>query len=173
MAVQASLLLSVVVVATLGLPGEHAVGPAQSASPLIEAIVNDNASLALQLLSDGAAPAALDVITPLYAAQEYIANSRERRRLLRALLADPRGVTDVSAGRLRVRLPVQLMWHGLDLGADLPQVLDALLPLLSTEIAGAVSAAVAARRPIDASYEQPSWRIAFRLPKGQRPASAA
>ena len=73
--------------AALGAPKEHMANQAPSASSLIEALINDNATLALELLDARADPAAVDVITPMYAAQEYLSNNRERRRMLRALLA--------------------------------------------------------------------------------------
>ena len=71
------------------LPGQHAVGQAESHVPLIEALVTENLPRFRELLasSDAASQVnALDVITPLYAAQEYVRSSRQRHDALRKLL---------------------------------------------------------------------------------------
>ena len=54
--------------------------------PLIRALVREDVELATELLAHGADPNALDEITPLYAAQEYVHNSRQRHAMLRRLL---------------------------------------------------------------------------------------
>jgi ankyrin repeat protein len=54
--------------------------------PLIRALVREDVELAIELLAHGADPNALDEITPLYAAQEYVHNSRQRHAMLRRLL---------------------------------------------------------------------------------------
>jgi len=57
-----------------------------SSVPLINALVSDKVDLAIKLLEDGADPNALDQITPMYATQEYVQNSRQRHAMLRRLL---------------------------------------------------------------------------------------
>ena len=81
-----------VVLATLSaslaqLPGQQANGGAESISPLIQALVDDNVTLANLLLDAGADVAVLDTITPLYAAQEYVSKRKARHAMLRRLLA--------------------------------------------------------------------------------------
>ena len=68
------------------LPGEHAVGQSTSTSPLIQALVENRGEAALELIAAGEAVDALDVITPLFAALEYVMASRLRHRVVRALL---------------------------------------------------------------------------------------
>ena len=68
------------------LPGVHTTGPAESTVPLIQALVDENLTLAHSLVDGGANLDARDVITPLYAAQEYIRSSKQRHALLRKLL---------------------------------------------------------------------------------------
>ncbi len=59
-----------------------------STSRLIQALVDRNASLAFELISHGSEDvSALDVITPLYAAQQYISRANVRRKLLKRLIA--------------------------------------------------------------------------------------
>ena len=69
------------------LPGQQANGGAESISPLIQALVDDNVTLANLLLDAGADVAVLDTITPLYAAQEYVSKRKARHAMLRRLLA--------------------------------------------------------------------------------------
>ena len=69
------------------LPGQQANGGAESISPLIQALVDDNITLANLLLDAGADVAVLDTITPLYAAQEYVSKRKARHAMLRRLLA--------------------------------------------------------------------------------------
>ena len=69
------------------LPGQQVNGPAESMSPLIQALVDDNVTLANMLLDAGADVATLDTITPLYAAQEYVGKRKARHAMLRKLLA--------------------------------------------------------------------------------------
>ena len=69
------------------LPGQQANGGAESISPLIQALVDDNVTLANVLLDAGADVATLDTITPLYAAQEYVSKRKARHAMLRKLLA--------------------------------------------------------------------------------------
>ena len=69
------------------LPGQQANGGAESISPLIQALVEDNVTLANLLLDAGADVAVLDTITPLYAAQEYVSKRKARHAMLRRLLA--------------------------------------------------------------------------------------
>ena len=79
---------AVVLLATAraALPGQFDVGPADSTSPLIQSLVSDDTARFEQLLAVGADVNVLDVITPLYAAQEYVRNSRQRHAALRRLL---------------------------------------------------------------------------------------
>ena len=56
-------------------------------SPLIQALVDDNVTLANVLLEAGAEVDTLDTITPLYAAQEYVGKKKARHAMLRKLLA--------------------------------------------------------------------------------------
>lgn len=70
----------------VAIPGLHTSGPAHSTVPLVQALVDGNATLAAALLDAGADPNGLDVITPLYAAQEYIMGSRQRRAVMSHLL---------------------------------------------------------------------------------------
>jgi uncharacterized protein len=77
-------------------PGIHTTGPSQSTIPLVQALVEGNVSLANSLLDAGADPNALDVIRPLYAAQEYVSSRRPRRTIMSRLLrlgADVDGTT--------------------------------------------------------------------------------
>ena len=69
------------------LPGQQANGGAEPISPLIQALVDDNVTLANMLLAAGADVATLDTITPLYAAQEYVSKRKARHAMLRKLLA--------------------------------------------------------------------------------------
>lgn len=69
------------------LPGQHNNGPSGSYFPLIQALVDDNITAANLHLEAGADPNALDVITPLYACQEYVRNSKARHVMLRKLIA--------------------------------------------------------------------------------------
>merc|ERR1712217_50803 len=64
-------------------PGER---PPPSSVPLIQALIDDDLDAAHALLDGGADVNAYDVITPLYAAQEYVMRSRERHRMIRRLL---------------------------------------------------------------------------------------
>lgn len=68
------------------LPGHHANGPSTSTVPLVQALVEGDKSLAEALIDGGADVNARDVITPLYAAQEYLRRHRERHSMLRKLL---------------------------------------------------------------------------------------
>ena len=69
------------------LPGQQVNGGTESISPLIQALVDDNVTLANVLLDAGADVATLDTITPLYAAQEYVSKRKARHAMLRKLLA--------------------------------------------------------------------------------------
>ena len=64
-------------------PGER---PPPSSVPLIQALIDDDLDAAHALLDGGADVNAYDVITPLYAAQEYVRRTRERHRMIRRLL---------------------------------------------------------------------------------------
>ena len=75
-----------VIAAATQLPGQHAYGPSTALFPIIEALVNDNETAVEEQLAAGADLNVLDVITPLYACQEYVRNSKKRHRLLRRLL---------------------------------------------------------------------------------------
>ena len=79
----------------VAMPGIHTTGPMQSTIPLVQALVDGNCTLAQALLDSGADPNALDVITPLYAAQEYVAGRRQRRAMMSRLL---RAGADVDGG---------------------------------------------------------------------------
>jgi ankyrin repeat protein len=68
------------------LPGKHANGPEEALFPIIEALVNDNETAVEEQLAAGADLNVLDVITPLYACQEYVRNNKKRHKLLRRLL---------------------------------------------------------------------------------------
>tara|TARA_B110001452_G_scaffold246505_1_gene231868 strand:+ start:78 stop:581 length:504 start_codon:yes stop_codon:yes gene_type:complete len=68
------------------LPGQHPTGQAESYSPLIQALVDGDVPKAEELIAAGADVAALDVITPLYAAQEYVQNKKARFRVMKKLL---------------------------------------------------------------------------------------
>ena len=62
------------------LPGQHAVGQKESYVPLIQALVDEDLSRVDELLATGDEGQlnGLDVITPLYAAQEYVRSSKQR-----------------------------------------------------------------------------------------------
>ena len=60
--------------------------PPPSSSPLVQALIENDVVLAGSLLDKGADPDAYDVITPLYAAQEYVRSSRQRHAIMRRLL---------------------------------------------------------------------------------------
>ena len=77
-----------VVASALGhLPGQHANGPPESHVALIQALVDEDLSRFRELLdADRSQVNAVDVITPLYAAQEYVRSSRQRHDVLRKLL---------------------------------------------------------------------------------------
>eukprot|EP00966_Prymnesium_polylepis_P291853 6740705-Prymnesium_polylepis.1 len=68
------------------IPGRHTTGPPESTVPLIQALVDANVTLALSLLDGGADLDARDVITPMYAAQEYVRSSKQRHMLLHRML---------------------------------------------------------------------------------------
>lgn len=68
------------------LPGLNPNGQAESYSPLIQALVDNDVPKAERLIAEGADVAALDVITPLYAAQEYVQKSKQRHAVMRKLL---------------------------------------------------------------------------------------
>ena len=68
------------------LPGLNSNGQAESYSPLIQALVDGNVPKAEELIAAGADVAALDTITPLYAAQEYVQKSKQRHMIMRKLL---------------------------------------------------------------------------------------
>lgn len=70
------------------LPGQHAVGQKESYVPLIQALVDEDLSRVDELLATGdeAQLNGLDVITPLYAAQEYVRSSKQRHTVVRKLL---------------------------------------------------------------------------------------
>ena len=70
----------------VSIPGMHTTGPPESTVPLIQALVDENLTLAHAIIDDGADLEARDVITPLYAAQEYVRSSKQRHTLLRKLL---------------------------------------------------------------------------------------
>ena len=61
--------------------------PPPSSSPLIQSLIQNDVVLAGQLLSDGADPNAWDVITPLYAAQEYVRSSRKRHAIMKRMIS--------------------------------------------------------------------------------------
>lgn len=68
-------------------PGQHANGPPESFVPLIQALVNEDLTQAQVLLEENVTQVNdLDVITPLYAAQEYVRSSRTRHAMLQKLL---------------------------------------------------------------------------------------
>jgi len=64
-------------------PGET---PPPNSVPLIQALVDGDLDAAHALIDGGADVNAYDVITPLYAAQEYVKSSRQRHRLMRRLI---------------------------------------------------------------------------------------
>ena len=114
----------IALVAMAALPGQHANGPAESHVPLVQALVGEQLDRFEQLLREGADPNALDVITPLYAAQEYVRSSRARHAAVRRLLragALPDGPTQDGSTTLMLAA-----YHGdvrsaqmlLDRGAD-------------------------------------------------------
>ena len=79
--------LTLLCLAHAPLPGQHAVGPTESKVPLIEALVSEDLGRAHRLMeSEPSQLNALDVITPLYAAQEYVRSSKQRHETLRRLL---------------------------------------------------------------------------------------
>ena len=57
-----------------------------SSPPLIQALVDDDASRALELIAAGEDVSVLDIVTPLYAAQEYLRSHAQRRSVLRRLI---------------------------------------------------------------------------------------
>jgi ankyrin repeat protein len=74
-------------VAAGSLPGQHPVGQADSYVELIQALVDEKLDRFDELLNSGTEdPNGLDVITPLYAAQEYVRSSKRRHAILRQLL---------------------------------------------------------------------------------------
>jgi hypothetical protein len=66
-----------------------------------------------------------------------------------------------ASNRLRIVLPVQLMWYQDDLGGDAAKALAAVRHLLPTRVALALEAALTAGRPIEFRYRQHSWRVVF------------
>ena len=68
------------------LPGQHSNGPAESLVPLVEACVQSNLTQVEALLAAGADPNERDVVTPLYACQEYMRSSKQRHAAIRNLL---------------------------------------------------------------------------------------
>merc|ERR1712087_139500 len=70
-------------------PGDS---PPRSSDPLIQALVDNNVAAAHALLDDGANADSHEVITPLYAAQEYVKNNRQRHKIMRRLLSLGAGV---------------------------------------------------------------------------------
>mmetsp|Transcript_40163 Transcript_40163/g.66667 ORF Transcript_40163/g.66667 Transcript_40163/m.66667 type:complete len:172 (+) Transcript_40163:1-516(+) len=72
-------------------PFPHAVPP-HSSDPVIQALVENDVSVALSLLDSGADADGFEVITPLYAAQEYVKNTRQRHKIMRRLLRLGAGV---------------------------------------------------------------------------------
>ena len=82
----AALLLGIFIFPAESVPGVHTTGPVESTVPLIQALVTENTPLAIALIDEGTDLHSRDVITPLYAAQEYVRNSRQRHSLLRRLL---------------------------------------------------------------------------------------
>jgi len=81
------MLSALALLALAALPGYHDTGSTESTVPLIQALVDDNFSLFGELLAaDASQVNGLDVITPLYAAQEYVRSSRQRHDAIRRLL---------------------------------------------------------------------------------------
>ena len=82
--------------------------PPPSSSPLIKAIIDNDAKLALRLITDGVDVNAYDVITPLYAAQEYVHNTRTRHKLVdRLLRAGARADTPTRDGSTPLMLAAE------------------------------------------------------------------
>ena len=82
--------------------------PPPSSSPLIKAIIDNDAKLALRLIADGVDVNAYDVITPLYAAQEYVHNTRTRHKLVdRLLRAGARADTPTRDGSTPLMLAAE------------------------------------------------------------------
>ena len=80
--------LALLCLARAPLPGQHAVGQVESHVPLIEALVSEDLGRAHSLIeSEPSQLNGLDVITPLYAAQEYVSKRKARHAMLRRLLA--------------------------------------------------------------------------------------
>ena len=127
-AAQSALLLALCLlcqVAHAALPGFHDTGPAESTVPLIQALVDENYTHFRELLlADPSQVDGIDVITPLYAAQEYVRSSRQRhdviRRLLRAGARPDRTTQDGSTPLMLaayhgdVRTAQMLLEHGAD-----------------------------------------------------------
>lgn len=71
------------------LPGQHANGPPESMIPLVQALVDEDFALVDELLQQQGTIERInevDVISPLYAAQEYVRSSKRRHALVRRLL---------------------------------------------------------------------------------------
>jgi len=68
-----------------------------------------------------------------------------------------------SPPRLRVTLPVQLLWHQADLGTDLRRTLRAVGPLLPAALSTELAAALAdPLHGVEVRYTNSSWQIEFR-----------
>jgi ankyrin repeat protein len=68
------------------LPGRNPNGSGDSEVPLVQALIDADIPRFEKLLEEGADVNARDVITPLYAAQEYVPNNKKRYAAIRRLL---------------------------------------------------------------------------------------
>ena len=111
-------------VAHAALPGYQDNGPAESKYPLIQSLIDNDLERFEVLIEQGADPNVRDVITPLYAAQEYVGNNKRRHAALRKLIkagALPDAVTQDGSTTLMLaayRGDVRSAQLLLDQGAD-------------------------------------------------------
>ena len=86
-------------------------------------------------------------------------NARRHLASTASLQLDASGKGGLSG---TLTLPVQLLWHEKDLGADLPAVLGVLLPLLPAPAAERLRPLLASKGSgIDTRYGESNWDISF------------
>ena len=74
----------------------------------------------------------------------------------------------IDAQHAAVVLPIQLLWHSLDLGRTPHELLGALLPLLPAKMGSALEALLKLRpRAIQVSYQAYSWDLRFKVGSGK------
>ena len=98
--------------------------PTDSSVDLVQALVGEDLDRFDALLAAGSDPNQVDVITPLYAAQEYVRNSRRRHQVVRRLLkagatpdtrtADGSTALMLAASNGDMRTAQLLLEHGAD-----------------------------------------------------------